>query len=399
MPVVKLDYIRYMMEIAESEEPDGVMSRSSTFIEPLYAFYSVGMAGTFESEIKKNNLRLFDVISRSNIHFVDYSKVKEYCRDADIFTNLNYRTDLDALEKIYMEDRVPVVSIVSAISGAGKTTLITGIIKNLKSRNYKVGILKHDVKKFEIDYPGKDSYKFTEAGADNVIIASPSKLAMIQNLQNKKSIEEMLWLFRDEDIVIVEGFKNNRYPKIEIHRKEAGSALLCKSPEHSHTDFIAVASDEDLDMDIPVLNIDDSVEISDFIEKLFLKGRGDRIVMENLKIPNMILIGATARNSGKTALAAAIINKYKSKRPVVAVKVTTVAEKGGKCIRGGEGCGACSGLKGDFEITEEHDKISKGYINAAGCRSGKGLLAEGSEKPSAGRNPGSYFTCTGGIPL
>ena len=276
MPVVKLDYIRYMMEIAESEEPDGVMSRSSTFIEPLYAFYSVGMAGTFESEIKKNNLRLFDVISRSNIHFVDYSKVKEYCRDADIFTNLNYRTDLDALEKIYMEDRVPVVSIVSAISGAGKTTLITGIIKNLKSRNYKVGILKHDVKKFEIDYPGKDSYKFTEAGADNVIIASPSKLAMIQNLQNKKSIEEMLWLFRDEDIVIVEGFKNNRYPKIEIHRKEAGSALLCKSPEHSHTDFIAVASDEDLDMDIPVLNIDDSVEISDFIEKLFLKGRGEQ---------------------------------------------------------------------------------------------------------------------------
>ena len=94
--------------------------------------------------------------------------------------------------------------------------------------------------------------------------------------------------------------------------------------------------------------------------------------MENLKIPNMILIGATARNSGKTALAAAIINKYKSKRPVVAVKVTTVAEKGGKCIRGGEGCGACSGLKGDFEITEEHDKISKKDTSM--------LLAAGAEK-------------------
>ena len=109
-------------------------------------------------------------------------------------------------------NRIPVVSIVGTKSGSGKTTLLEGIIKKLKSKNYKVGILKHDVQKFEIDYPGKDSYKFTEAGADNVVIASLSKLAMIQNLHKEKIIDEIMWLFKDEDIIIVEGFKNKNIP-------------------------------------------------------------------------------------------------------------------------------------------------------------------------------------------
>ena len=72
-----------------------------------------------------------------------------------------------------------------------------------------------------------------------------------------------------------------------------------------------------------------------------------------MNIPNMILIGATARNSGKTTLAVAIIDRYKERRPVYGIKVTTVDGNHRQCIHGGEGCGACSNLKGDFEITEE----------------------------------------------
>jgi len=83
-----------------------------------------------------------------------------------------------------------------------------------------------------------------------------------------------------------------------------------------------------------------------------------KIATKMHNIPNMILIGSTARNSGKTALALAIINKYKGKRPVIAIKVTTIAEKNAKCIRGGEGCGVCSNLKGDFEIIEELNKTN-----------------------------------------
>lgn len=93
---------------------------------------------------------------------------------------------------------------------------------------------------------------------------------------------------------------------------------------------------------------------------------------KKLNIPNMILIGSTARNSGKTTLATSIINKYKLSRPVVALKVTTIQEKNGKCIRGGEGCGVCSSLKGNFEITEE--------LNAANNKDTSLLLAAGAKK-------------------
>gem|GEM_PF-191825 len=244
--------------------------------------------------------------------------------------------------------RAAVVSIVATKSGAGKTTLIESLVKLLKNRGYRVGVLKHDVKKFEIDYPGKDSHRFTEAGADSVVIASPSKLAMIRRLEKERSIEELLWLFRDEDLVIVEGFRNNPYPKIEIHRKESDKGLLCTSPQHSHKNFIAVASDEPLDIGLPVLDIDDPAEIAGFIEDAFLK---------IINVPNMILIGSAGRNSGKTALALELIKRYKGQRTVVAVKVTSV-EGDGRCIRGGDGCGACSSLEGGFEVVEEAESSS-----------------------------------------
>lgn len=96
-----------------------------------------------------------------------------------------------------------------------------------------------------------------------------------------------------------------------------------------------------------------------------------KIATNKYTIPNMILIGSTARNSGKTTLAVSIINKYKLSRPVVALKVTTIQEKNGKCIRGGEGCGVCSSLKGNFEIMKE--------LNSANNKDTSLLLAAGAE--------------------
>lgn len=89
-------------------------------------------------------------------------------------------------------------------------------------------------------------------------------------------------------------------------------------------------------------------------------------------VPNMILIGSTARNSGKTALAISLINKYRMHHRVIALKVTTIAEKNGKCIRGGNGCGTCSSLSGNYELTEE--------LNTSGNKDTAILLAAGTEK-------------------
>lgn len=84
-------------------------------------------------------------------------------------------------------NKKPVISIVSSVSNLGKTTLIEKIVKDLKNRGYKVGVIKHDAHQFQIDYPGKDSYRFTEAGADNVVITSDNKVAMIKKIEKERA--------------------------------------------------------------------------------------------------------------------------------------------------------------------------------------------------------------------
>jgi len=165
-----------------------------------------------------------------------------------------------------------ILSIVATKSNTGKTTLIEKIIKNLKLRNYSVGVLKHDAHKFEIDKEGKDSFKFSTAGADNVIISSCEKLAMIRKVEKEVPINEILLLFKDIDIVLIEGYKNNNYPKIEVHRKGVDSNLLCKN---LFSQIIALASDEVLEVDIPLLDLNNVNSVCDFIENKLMKGENN----------------------------------------------------------------------------------------------------------------------------
>ena len=165
---------------------------------------------------------------------------------------------------------VKAVSFV-AKSGTGKTTLLEKVIARLKERGYRVGVVKHDAHRFDIDHPGKDSYRLTAAGADTMLISSPEKLAMVKKQAEAPPIEEILsTYFTDVDIVLTEGFKKSSMPKIELHRKERSATLLCRGEEFDPT-LVAVASDERLELDVPVLDLNDAVQVADFIEKSFLK--------------------------------------------------------------------------------------------------------------------------------
>ena len=165
---------------------------------------------------------------------------------------------------------VKAVSFV-AKSGTGKTTLLEKVIARLKERGYKVGVVKHDAHRFDIDHPGKDSHRLTAAGADTMLISSPEKLAVVKKHTQSPPIEELLsTYFTDVDIVLTEGFKKSSMPKIEIHRRERSDTLLCRGEEHDPT-LLAVASDERLELDVPVLDLNDAAEVADFIEARFLK--------------------------------------------------------------------------------------------------------------------------------
>lgn len=158
-----------------------------------------------------------------------------------------------------------------AKSGTGKTTLLEKVIPHLKERGYKVGVVKHDAHSFDIDHPGKDSHRLAAAGADTMLISSSEKLAMIQRHSASPPVEEMLSsYFGDVDIVLTEGFKKSSLPKIELHRKERSSTLLCRGEQYDPT-LVAVASDEQLEIDVQLLDLNDPEGVADFIEARFLK--------------------------------------------------------------------------------------------------------------------------------
>jgi molybdopterin-guanine dinucleotide biosynthesis protein B/molybdopterin-guanine dinucleotide biosynthesis protein len=163
-----------------------------------------------------------------------------------------------------------VVSFI-AKSGTGKTTLLEQVIAELKRRGYKVGAIKHDAHRFEIDHPGKDSYRFSAAGADTMLISSSSKLAVVRQYVAAPPIEELLaTYFSDVDIVLTEGLKKSALPKIEVHRAGHGSTLLCRGEQYD-PNLLAVASDEPLEIDVPILDLNDHLAIVDFIETRLLR--------------------------------------------------------------------------------------------------------------------------------
>lgn len=157
-----------------------------------------------------------------------------------------------------------------AKSGTGKTTLLEKVILELKSRGYLVGAIKHDAHSFDIDHPGKDSHRLTAAGADTMVICSSEKLALVKKHKCPTTLEELIkTYFNDVDIVLTEGFKRGTMPKIEVHRRQRSKTLLCRGEKYDPT-LVAVASDENLVLDVPVFDLNDSMGLADFIEQVFL---------------------------------------------------------------------------------------------------------------------------------
>lgn len=163
----------------------------------------------------------------------------------------------------------PIISVVGT-TGSGKTTFLEQLIKELKARNHKIGIIKNDVHGFEIDKPGKSTWRFREAGADNVMICGPDKMAFIEK-HEKKSLDYYLTYFKEMDLVLTEGFKRENKPKIELYRKEnAKDYLLCNEEE-----LVAIITDDEppITTNKPIFGFQDIYLIADFLEANYIKNR------------------------------------------------------------------------------------------------------------------------------
>ena len=164
---------------------------------------------------------------------------------------------------------IPVLSIVGK-SKVGKTTLLEKLIPELKRRGYNVATIKHHSHPgFEMDKPGKDTWRHTQAGSAHVVLAAPDRIATIRDLDRELSLDEIIAeinaprssRFPRIDIILTEGYKRAGKPAIEVLRSDTGSQLICSLDQ-----LIAVVTDINLDIQTPQFSLEAISQITDFIE-------------------------------------------------------------------------------------------------------------------------------------
>jgi molybdopterin-guanine dinucleotide biosynthesis protein B len=148
-------------------------------------------------------------------------------------------------------------------SGSGKTTLIEKLIPRFVARGFKVALVKHAHHTFDVDQPGKDSYRHRHAGCTEVLVTSSRRWAVIHELRGapEPGLTEHLARLSPCDLVLVEGFKREPIPKLEVYRAQVGEPLI---HPHDH-DIVAIASDRRLDTKLPQFKLDDHAAIAEFV--------------------------------------------------------------------------------------------------------------------------------------
>lgn len=153
---------------------------------------------------------------------------------------------------------------ISGYSGSGKTTLLEGLIPLIVARGLRVSLIKHTHHDFDVDRPGKDSYRLREAGCSEVMLLSNTRWALMHELRGapEPGLNEQLQLLSPCDLVLVEGYKHAALPKIEVHRPALGKPLMYPDADRW---IVAVASSDVLDLPVPCLPLHDHAGIAQFI--------------------------------------------------------------------------------------------------------------------------------------
>ena len=170
-------------------------------------------------------------------------------------------------EQVSMHFVKPVLGF-AAYSGTGKTTLLVRLLPLMKLQGLRVAMIKHAHHDFDIDTPGKDSFELRKAGADQVLIASDKRCAVMTEFGQVKEpeLDELMRRLDLEniDLVMVEGFRHLPFPKIELHRPSTAKPLIFPDDRS----VIAVATDENLDTgELPLLNLNEAEEVAGFINR------------------------------------------------------------------------------------------------------------------------------------
>ena len=227
-------------------------------IQPVFALIDCDLANDLEQYLAMGERKIDRWFAQQPMIEVNFADQLES------FKNFNHPEDLLTPS---LKTLVPMLGI-AAYSGTGKTTLLTQLLPKLRNSGLNVAVVKHAHHLFDIDQPGKDSYRIREAGANQVIVASRRLLALMQtndDFQTEPLLADCLARLDMQrlDLILVEGFKHEAVPKLELHRTNIGKPLLYPDDPN----IIAIATDTVLAQasSIPVLNLNDVDTILQFI--------------------------------------------------------------------------------------------------------------------------------------
>jgi molybdopterin-guanine dinucleotide biosynthesis protein MobB len=165
---------------------------------------------------------------------------------------------------------MPALLSIVGRKGSAKSEVLEGLIRILTARGHRIGVIKRLARDdFEIDEPGKDSYRYRKGGAETVVLAGRKRLAVFSNLEEELPLENLVGLFGGFDLVLLEGFFQGGLAKVEIHRREAGNLLL----QDKENNVVALCTDESQAVEVPQFSFERLEELASFIEERLLSAR------------------------------------------------------------------------------------------------------------------------------
>lgn len=277
---------RLLWELAaKSAGFDVFVPRHGEFLQPLCAVYSKRTLDAYREFIASGGRRIFDIYPDLNTGYLEVGDGR-FGDPERLFANVNTPEELeearcevggDAVEgwraalqpqiRAFMDSSpLPVVSFIGK-KKSGKTTVVLGVVAELRRRGYRVAVIKHDTHGFDVDVPGTDSYRFREIGAEVVGISSPDKYVWVAGTEEERPLGELVRQIREPvDLVITEGFKKQDAPKIEVSRRARSTELVSTVDE-----LLGIASDQRFpDYPVPQFALDDFGGLADLIEKCIL---------------------------------------------------------------------------------------------------------------------------------
>ncbi|MGN0298535.1 MAG: molybdopterin-guanine dinucleotide biosynthesis protein B [Lachnospiraceae bacterium] len=262
-PLMDWKFVQELMEYM-SVGIDGVVPIDEKGqVQPLCALYRKEIDSAVEQQLQKGDRKMKNLLRQLQICYVPVTRLSQGEKKLqNINTPEEYQQFLEGEQffpghsifpklSFRFKTNIPIFAVV-AYSGTGKTTFLEKLIGALKARHITVAVIKHDGHDFEIDKEGTDTWRMTRAGADMTVILSQSKAAVMEN--RPMSLEQLLSQIHDVDLILAEGFKKEKLPKILLYRKAASQPLACPVKEAA-----AIVSDvaEWPQADCPCFGLDD----------------------------------------------------------------------------------------------------------------------------------------------